>query len=97
MRFFLLGGRTRADRSLLQGDAFLKYVSSVFVFCSLPKSAHEGVNLLPPRKESVSLNPTRTGEMHHVRLHHIQNATLFKAGLELNLPAYLVSRPFTSR
>lgn len=35
--------------------------------------------------------------MHHVRLHHIQNATLFKAGLELNLPAYLVSRPFTSR
>ncbi|KAL8293622.1 hypothetical protein RQP46_000323 [Phenoliferia psychrophenolica] len=32
-----------------------------------------------------------------MRLHHIQNATLFKAGLELNLPAYLVSRPFTSR
>ncbi|KAM0752756.1 hypothetical protein T439DRAFT_354244 [Meredithblackwellia eburnea MCA 4105] len=66
------------ERLELLGDAFLKYVASVYCFTSLPKTAHEG-------------------DLHHTRLKHIQNATLFSAGLELNLPTYLFSRPFTSR
>ncbi|KAI5479849.1 endoribonuclease Dicer [Pseudohyphozyma bogoriensis] len=66
------------QRLELLGDAFLKYVSSVYCFVTLDKTAHEG-------------------DLHHTRLEFIKNSTLFKAGLELNIPAYLMSRPFTSR
>ncbi|ORY81751.1 hypothetical protein BCR35DRAFT_303884 [Leucosporidium creatinivorum] len=37
------------------------------------------------------------GELHRKRLHRISNSALFVGGRKLNLPAYLVSRPFTSR
>lgn len=97
------------ERLELQGDAFLKYVCSGESFRLLrsrrgdifiPRLGDKRSNMSPTWTVNCFVTMEKTcheGELHRKRLGQISNSELFIGGLKLNLPAYVVSRPFTSR
>lgn len=87
------------QRLELLGDAFLKYVVSVWCFVAMDKVCHEG-----------ELHHTRLTMINNAALFRAVSRFLFYfillslinltesiQGVQLGLPEYLVSRPFTSR